>query len=80
MAVMPPPAFDHAPRMPVKEQVLDLRSVDVVCRQHGLPTLQYLYNGCAFVVKGVCYIWRVDDDSVRRHELAHCNGWKHRSP
>lgn len=22
-------------------------------------------------------IWRIDDDSARRHERAHCNGWLH---
>jgi hypothetical protein len=80
MAMMPPPLYDHVPNMPVQEHVLDFRSVDAICRRHGLPALQgRTYNGCAFIIKGVCYIWRIDDASVRRHELAHCNGWIHLS-
>ena len=23
----------------------------------------------------VCKVWRIDDELVRRHELAHCSGW-----
>jgi hypothetical protein len=31
--------------------------------------------GCAGVVKGKCYLFRIDNPDVRRHELAHSNGW-----
>ena len=33
--------------------------------------------GCSYIVAGRCLIIRVDDPGVARHELAHCNGWKH---
>jgi hypothetical protein len=34
-------------------------------------------HGCSYMVAGRCLIIRVDDPGVARHELAHCNGWKH---
>ncbi len=34
-------------------------------------------HGCSYTVAGRCLIIRVDDPGVARHELAHCNGWKH---
>ena len=34
-------------------------------------------HGCSYTVAGRCVIVRVDDPGVARHELAHCNGWKH---
>jgi hypothetical protein len=36
-----------------------------------------LIHGCSYTVAGRCLIIRVDDPGVARHELAHCNGWKH---
>jgi hypothetical protein len=33
-------------------------------------------HGCSYRA-GRCLIIRVDDPGVARHELAHCNGWKH---
>jgi hypothetical protein len=37
-------------------------------------------HGCSYRVAGRCLIIRVDDPGVARHELAHCNGWKHPGP
>jgi hypothetical protein len=37
-------------------------------------------HGCSYIVAGRCLIIRVDDPGVARHELAHCNGWKHPEP
>jgi hypothetical protein len=37
-------------------------------------------DGCSYTVAGRCVIIRVDDPGVARHELAHCNGWKHPEP
>lgn len=37
-------------------------------------------HGCSYTVAGRCLIIRVDDPGVARHELAHCNGWKHPEP
>jgi hypothetical protein len=34
-------------------------------------------HGCSYTVAGRCLIIRVDDPGVARHELAHCNGWRH---
>jgi hypothetical protein len=34
-------------------------------------------HGCSYTEGGRCLIIRVDDPGVARHELAHCNGWKH---
>jgi hypothetical protein len=34
-------------------------------------------HGCSYIVAGRCLIIRVDDPGVARHELAHCNGWRH---
>ena len=36
--------------------------------------------GCSYHVGGRCLIIRVDDPGVARHELAHCNGWRHPEP
>jgi hypothetical protein len=37
-------------------------------------------HGCSYMLAGRCLIIRVDDPGVARHELAHCNGWKHLEP
>jgi hypothetical protein len=34
-------------------------------------------SGCSYRVVGRCFITRIDDPGVARHELAHCAGWKH---
>jgi hypothetical protein len=36
-----------------------------------------LRGACAHGVAGRCFIIRIDDPGVARHELAHCNGWQH---
>lgn len=77
MTVIPPDIYDHYPKMEVIEQVTDFRSVDTTCQKLGLAEFQGYYNGCAFVKNGKCYIWRIADRQVQRHEYAHCNGWHH---
>jgi hypothetical protein len=42
-----------------------------------LPPLGRVIRGCAHGTAGRCFIIRIDDSAVARHELAHCNGWKH---
>jgi hypothetical protein len=42
-----------------------------------LPPLAKVIRGCAHSTAGRCFIIRIDDPAVARHELAHCNGWKH---
>jgi hypothetical protein len=63
------------------ENVLpDVREVDRRCRAIGSksPT-RGVIRGCAHRVADRCLIIRIDDPGVARHELAHCNGWKHPS-
>jgi hypothetical protein len=57
----------------------DSREVDRRCRpvMGRPPSPGKLYRGCAQRIVGRCFIIRVDDPGVARHELAHCNGWKH---
>jgi hypothetical protein len=42
-----------------------------------LPPLGKVLRGCAHGTVGRCFIIRIDDPGVARHELAHCNGWRH---
>jgi hypothetical protein len=39
-----------------------------------------IVRGCAHGAAGRCFIIRIEDPGVARHELAHCNGWKHPQP
>ena len=60
----------------------DEREVDRRCRAAGArPPLgsppNWTFHGCARGAVGRCFITRVDDPGVARHELAHCNGWRH---
>jgi len=78
---MPPPEYDHLPSIQVIEQVMTSDRVNAQC--HTLPGLKanLTYTGCIsgrlLDGKVVCYVWRIDDASVARHERAHCNGWRH---
>lgn len=54
------------------------REVDRRCRNVGAKSPPgKIIRGCSRRVAGRCLIIRVDDPGVARHELAHCNGWKH---
>jgi hypothetical protein len=82
MTMLPPPQFDHPPSIPVIEQVLTADRVDAICQaRHALgmdgpaPPSGYRFSGCAHVTARSCEVWRIDDGTVRRHELGHCNGW-----
>jgi hypothetical protein len=60
-----------------------LLSTDVVrrCQTAGAKAAPGTrIHGCSYQVAGRCLIIRVDDPGVARHELAHCNGWKHPEP
>ena len=61
------------------ENVLpDAREVDRRCRASGAKSPPgETIRGCAHRVVDRCFIIRIDDPGVARHELAHCNGWKH---
>jgi hypothetical protein len=85
MTLLPPPQYDVPPPMAVIEQVLPWSEVVRICagiaaKWNGDADAQMLrragVQGCSGVAQdGKCYVWRVDDDVVRRHEFAHCNGW-----
>jgi hypothetical protein len=56
-----------------------IREVNRICLAMGLKPASAgkVIRGCAQGIAGRCFIIRVDDPAVARHELAHCNGWKH---
>lgn len=55
----------------------DDHEVDRRCRAVGTKPQRGLIRGCAHRVAGRCFIIRIDDPGIARHELAHCNGWQH---
>ncbi len=73
---------------PSVEIVLPLNRVNVVCRGLGIVTRRLVhgcqkfgYGGCLIVIPAVgAGVAQDDQDAVRRHEIAHCAGWKHPAP
>jgi hypothetical protein len=62
----------------VEEVLPEVADVDRRCRAIGVKVPPgKVSRGCAYNAAGRCFIVRVDDPGVARHELAHCNGWKH---
>jgi hypothetical protein len=58
-----------------------LLEVDRRCRAVGAKSPSgKIIHGCAHRAAGRCFIIRIDDPGIARHELAHCNGWKHPEP
>jgi hypothetical protein len=54
------------------------REVDRRCRALGAESAPgKVIRGCSHQVAGRCFVIRVDDPGAARHELAHCNGWRH---
>lgn len=76
---LPPEPFDHPPSIPVIERVMDFRSIDTTCQKMVGAYAGY-YTGCSVIHDGKCYVWRIDNNDVKRHEYAHCNGWVHPNP
>jgi hypothetical protein len=62
--------------------IAEWREVDRRCRAAfgKPPAAGNVYRGCAHGAVGRCFITRIDDPGVARHELAHCNGWQHPLP
>ena len=79
--IQPPAIYRKVPsKYPVSEQVRPFAEVNKLCHdwleQSGNFTMTgRTVNGCQKVVNLVCFIIRVDNDMVREHEIAHCNGW-----
>jgi hypothetical protein len=81
MTLMPPAQYDHAPSVTVIEHVLPAAEVDRLCHtRKGAPA--GLLTGCSVRNgnDGKCYIVHIGDKDIRRHEIAHCNGWPHDHP
>jgi hypothetical protein len=64
------------------ETVLPADEVNRRCQAAGAkrPAPGRAVRGCAHFAAGRCFVIRVNDPGVARHELAHCNGWKHPEP
>ena len=56
----------------------DLLTVQRRCAGASRPLLSFIL-ACAWVRDGNCEVvlWDLAPDCTRRHEIAHCNGWKH---
>jgi len=79
--LLPPTQFDFPPAVPVIERVLGMNEVHRFCNARaGQAGDMGQTWGCSWKEGGKCYVVRVDNESVRRHELAHCNGWPHDHP
>jgi hypothetical protein len=85
MMLLPPAQYDHPPSMPVIERVLPWNELQRICRgvierEKFNTATGYGAWGCSVVKDGKCYVARIDVPGVRRHELAHCNGWPKNHP
>lgn len=82
--ILPPAVYDHDYPTPVIQYRERLAEVDARCRKNGAQSDGFIY-GCAFKVADRCVIvipvsdktggvgkWLAD--SIRRFEIAHCNG------
>lgn len=81
----PPAIYDHAPDGPYYIEHRTLVDVNQMCKALGVEGL--FVWGCAIPAKTGCYViipllgkggvgtWQYL--RIRRHELAHCNGWRH---
>jgi len=77
----PPPQFVRWSDR-VESVLASDREVDRSCRAMAVkaPPPGKFFRGCSHRVVGRRLITRVDDPGIARHELAHCNGWKHPQP
>jgi hypothetical protein len=78
--LVPPSQFVRwSDRIETVLPVSEWREVNRRCRAilGKSPPSGIVWRGCTRGVAGRCLITRVDDPGVARHELAHCNGWKH---
>lgn len=81
-ALLPPPEWDR----PFRGQVVETRrpyyAAKIICARKGARGV----DGCSWVERGVCHIvYSIDhpdhvQESIVRHERAHCNGWPAHHP
>jgi hypothetical protein len=84
MNILPPPAFDHPYKGRLTERHGSLADVEHFCHTMQGIVSAYQALGCAKVFPKRCFIMiprvggtisgRLQRD-IRRHEIAHCNGW-----
>lgn len=79
MILDPPPAYDHPHAGSVVEWIMRAPQVDGYCRKAGVKLEHGQVIGCAFKIGETCFIVisRHAIPVLRRHEVAHCNGWEH---
>lgn len=69
--------FVH-PYTPLTEWIYTAPEVDRRCRSAGAKSSGQII-GCSFKIGTHCYIIISQHAAIvlRRHETAHCNGWRH---
>lgn len=81
--LIPPKRFDHAYAGPMDVREIDRDNVWQECSHDGRFEMRKDVAGCSSVREGVCTIHlamqtkRAPVKSILRHEIAHCNGWRH---
>jgi hypothetical protein len=71
---LPPPRYDYPPHMKVIERRISYAELQQMC---GPVPMGAVVMGCTFTSNRTCFVHLAPgaDQRVRRHELAHCNGW-----
>ena len=88
MILEPPPQYVYPPTVPLYVEERRLSDVGELCRALGVVADQdQIVYGCALPGPSSCYIIIPLQGiggvgprtyaAIRRHEIAHCNGWKH---
>lgn len=74
MILEPPPQYVHAFPGVVVERRLTIQEIEATCGRGNMAC-----SWPPLAPGGKCFIWVPfdADPKLRRHELAHCNGWKH---
>ena len=77
--LIPPKRFDHPFKGKLVEHLGDIQEVQMWCAtMYGKP-FPYLVEGCALPMGTRCEV-AFTRKAVRRHEIAHCNGWSEHHP
>lgn len=84
MIDLPPEQFDHSYEGPVIEQLMPAQDITGYCR---VNTAQACVFGLPNFPGDKCFVYlpwigrggvaKRTQDLLRRHEVGHCNGWRH---